>query len=229
MSNTDTFIDEVSEEVRKDRLFGYIRKYGWIAVVVVLGVVGGTAFLEYRKAQATEQARVTGDAIIAALETEDDAARAQALAEVEAEGGTAAIIGLLSAANLSETEDPEGAVAALNAVAGNLDAPEIYREIAALKSAMIVEGGQSLEERRTILEGLATPGKPLRLLAAEQLALLSIEAGETEAALEQFAAIAQDAEVTSSLRDRAFAMIVALDGDIEELIGAFLGTAAQTE
>ena len=44
MSNSETFIDEVTEEVRKDQLFGYIRKYGWIAVLAVLAIVGGTAF-----------------------------------------------------------------------------------------------------------------------------------------------------------------------------------------
>ena len=36
MSDTDSFIDEVSEEVRRDKLFGYIRKYGWIAITSVL-------------------------------------------------------------------------------------------------------------------------------------------------------------------------------------------------
>ena len=36
MSDTDSFIDEVTEEVRKDRLYGYLRRYGWIAVLVIL-------------------------------------------------------------------------------------------------------------------------------------------------------------------------------------------------
>ena len=76
MSNTDSFIDEVSEEVRKDKLFGYLRRYGWIAVVVVLVLVGGTAFSEFRKAQATAAAEETGNAILAALEIDDDTARA---------------------------------------------------------------------------------------------------------------------------------------------------------
>ena len=49
MSNSETFIDEVTEEVRKDQLFGYMRKYGWIAVLAVLAIVGGTAFSELRK------------------------------------------------------------------------------------------------------------------------------------------------------------------------------------
>ena len=36
MSNPDSFIDEVTEEVRRDRLFAMFRKYGWIGVAIVL-------------------------------------------------------------------------------------------------------------------------------------------------------------------------------------------------
>jgi len=41
LSNPDSFIDEVTEEVRRDRLFRLFRKYGWIGVVIILGLVGG--------------------------------------------------------------------------------------------------------------------------------------------------------------------------------------------
>ena len=37
VSDTDSFIAEVNEEVRREQLYGYLRKYGWIAVVAVLG------------------------------------------------------------------------------------------------------------------------------------------------------------------------------------------------
>jgi hypothetical protein len=32
MSDTDSFIDEVTEEVRRDRMFFMLKRYGWIAV-----------------------------------------------------------------------------------------------------------------------------------------------------------------------------------------------------
>lgn len=227
MSNSDSFIDEVSEEVRKDQLFGYMRKYGWIAVLVVLLVVGGTAFFEVRKSQTASAAQAAGDEILAALEIDDDGERAMALAAVSVEGGAAAITGLLAAADLTETGDFEGAVTALNSVAVQDDAPEVYRDIAALKSAMVVDGPMSEDDRRAILDRLAIPGGAFRLLAQEQLALLDIQNGETERALEQYIAIAQDAEVTGGLRDRAFSMIVAMDGDLEALIGGLVGLTTE--
>ncbi|MEN8840433.1 MAG: hypothetical protein ABF288_04880, partial [Octadecabacter sp.] len=66
-----------------------------------------------------------------------------------------------------------------------------------------------------------------RLVAQEQLALLSVEAGDIEAATTQFLAIAQDAEVTRGLRERAFSMIVALGGDIDALLGNSAATETQ--
>ena len=40
VSNTDGFIEEVSEEVRKDKLFALYKKYAWIPVVVICSLVG---------------------------------------------------------------------------------------------------------------------------------------------------------------------------------------------
>ncbi|MBU2993757.1 tetratricopeptide repeat protein [Octadecabacter sp. 1_MG-2023] len=219
MSNPESFIEEVSEEVRKDQLFGYMRKYGWIAVLAVLLVVGGTAYSEYRKAQTTAAAQAAGDEILAALEMDDDAERAAALGAIELSGGAGAITGLLTASNLVETGDINGAVTALEAVALDDTAPAVYRDLAALKAAMVQGEELSLDDRRAMLTGLATPGSTFRLIAQEQLALLNVEAGDIDTAIDQFAAIGQDAEVTQGLRERAFSMIVALGGDIDALIG----------
>ena len=61
MSNPDSFIDEVTEEVRRDRLFAMFRKYGWIGVLIVVFIVGGAAVNEWRKSSA--EARAEADII----------------------------------------------------------------------------------------------------------------------------------------------------------------------
>jgi len=226
MSNNESFIDEVSEEVRKDKLFGYLRKYGWIAVLLVLALVGGTAYTEFQRSQTTQAAQATGDAILSALEIEDDAERAAALDAIEAEGATAAVTGLLAAANMVEAGDMAAAASALEAVALNEEAPQIYRDLAALRLVLVQRDTSSFDDRRAALSGLAVPGAPFRLLAQEHLAYLSLEEGDTAAALEQFSAIAQSAEVTRGLRDRALGMIVALDGDLEALFATPADPAA---
>ncbi|KPP87176.1 MAG: hypothetical protein HLUCCA08_04425 [Rhodobacteraceae bacterium HLUCCA08] len=210
MSNSDSFIDEVTEEVRRDRLFATLRRYGWIGILAVLLLVGGAAFLEWRKAQATRAAQATGDAILATFGTTDEAARAEQLLAVPA-GDARVVTALLAAADLQAAGDGAGAVAALQAVATDGDVDPVYRDLAALKAAMI-GGDDSLDDRRVALDALAQPGRPFRLLAEEQLAYLEVAAGETEAALVRLEAIAGDAEVTPNLRDRAESLIVALGG-----------------
>lgn len=215
MSNTESFIDEVTEEVRKDQLFGYMRRYGWIAVVVVLALVGGTAFNEYRKAQTARQAQEAGDAMLAALNIDDTAGRAQALAGLELTGNAGAVAALVQAANAVEAGETTTAVAALDAVALDGDVPAVYRDLAALKSVIVQGDTLPQTERRAVLAGLSQPGAPFRLIALEQLALLDVAAGDTDAAIAQFTTIAQDADVTRGLRDRAISMIVALGGSFD--------------
>jgi hypothetical protein len=99
LSETDSFIEEVTEEVRRDKLFALMRKYGWIAILAVLLIVGGAAYNEWRKASEAAAAQALGDSLIAALEIEDATARAAALAKITAESeGANAVVSLLASA-----------------------------------------------------------------------------------------------------------------------------------
>ena len=97
MSDTDSFIDEVTEEVRRDRLFGYFRRYGWIPAVIIFALVGGTAYNEWSKAQVAQVAQARGDALLDALELEDEAEQAAALSAIAREDGDALVAKLLAA------------------------------------------------------------------------------------------------------------------------------------
>ncbi|MCD1620351.1 hypothetical protein ACFSDD_07175 [Salipiger marinus] len=216
MSNSDSFIDEVTEEVRRDRLFTAMRRYGWIGVVAVVALVGGAAWREYDAAQDRARAQDFGSALSTALAAEAPAARAEAVQQVTApDAAAAALRDLLAAAELSGAGDEAAAAALLEQTAANGDLAEIYRDIAAFKAVSGAGDALTPEDRRLRLEAMAVPGKPLRLLAEEQLALLDIEAGETEAAISRLQAIQNDAETTAGLRQRASQLIVALGGTPE--------------
>ncbi len=215
MSNPDSFIDEVSEEVRRDRLYGYLRRYGWIGILVVLLIVGGAAWREYSAAQARAEAQAFGSAVLGALEADDPADRLAALDGVEAsDPGAGAILAMLRAAQSAEAGDTAAAVAAYESVATNGDVAEIYRNIASFKALTTGAATLSADERRQGFEALTQPGNPLRLLASEQLALIEIETGNPDAALERLQAILADAEATQGLRRRASQLIVALGGEL---------------
>ena len=213
MSDTDSFIDEVTEEVRRDRLFGYLRRYGWMAAVAIVAIVGASAFIEYRRAQSETQAQALGDAMLAALAENEDAARADALATVSAttpEG--AAILSFMTAGAQAEAGRTEEAAQTLQTVANASDLPLIYRQIATFKALMLQTDTLDADARRTGFEALAVPGLRLRLLAEEQLALIDIETGDPAGAIARFQMILDDAEATPGLQRRALQAIVALGG-----------------
>lgn len=220
MSDTDSFIDEVTEEVRKDQLYAYLRRYGWIAVVVILAIVGGTAFNEYRQAQASAQAQDLGDALIAALEEPDAASRAGALEAVTPQSpGGQAVRDFLLAAEETAAGRTDAAVATLDSISSNGDLPEIYRQIASFKALTLQADTLSVEERRLSFESLSRPDAPLRLLALEQLALIDIEEGNTDAAIDRLQNLLRDAEATTDLQQRARQAIVALGGTLDAASG----------
>ena len=216
MSNTDSFVEEVNEEVRRDRLYALLRRYGWIAVLAILVIVGGAAFSEYRKAQERAQAEALGDAMLAALGVNDTVERAQALAAVTADTPTAAaVLGLMTAAEYTDAGDTATAIEKLDALAVNSDIPSIYQHLARFKSITLQGADTPVADRRQALEAMAQPGNPLRLLASEQMALIDIETGDSETAITRYQSILVDAEVSSDLQQRALQVIVALGGEPE--------------
>ena len=214
MSDTEGFIEEVTEEVRRDRLYGYLRKYGWIGVLFVLAVVAGTAWQSWNTERTRTQAQDLGDSILASINTTSAAERSAALDAMVVENAQADAVRrfLQSAADL-EAEDVEAARLALVSIEENASLPLIYRQIASFKSLTMSKDVLNADERRNGFQQLAIAGNPLRLLAEEQIALVDVEIGQTERAITRFQAILDDAEATRPLQDRALQVIVALGGE----------------
>ena len=214
MSNTDSFIEEVTDEVRRDKLYAALRKYGWIGILAVAAIVGGAAYSEYNKAQARAQAEATGDSMLAALQLDESAERAAALALVEVNNpSVSAIVSLMTAAEQSSAGETILANETLQSVANAQDLPLIYRQIASFKALGLSAAELPVEERRAGYEALSQPGNPLRLLVTEQLGLIDIEAGDTAAALVVFQGIIDDSEATADLQQRSVQLMIALGAE----------------
>lgn len=211
MSETDSFIDEVTEEVRRDRLYAAFRKYGWIGALAILGIVGGAAWSEWTKAQARAEAQAFGDAVLAAAQAEDPEA---ALAALPAKGGAqAALAALMAGAQAAQAGDTDAALVHYRRAGASADLPASLRDLARLKAVIIAGDKMPAAERDAELAALAQPGAPYRLMAVEQQALAQLAAGERDAAIATARAILADAEVTPGLQQRASELIVALGGD----------------
>ncbi len=212
MSESDSFIDEVTDELRRDRLFRLYKKYSWVLVLAVLGIVGGTAYNEWNKSQSEKQARLTGDVMLAALAAQD----AAALETLAAQDSGVAVIAKLQMANLQEAGgDLPAALETLRQITLDMDVPVIYADLAWLKIIMLDGENMSASERNGAYDRLTAAGAPYRLLAIEQRAMQYVRDGDAEAAKADLATILDDPAVTPNLRNRAQQLIVALGGVIQ--------------
>nr|WP_282569167.1 hypothetical protein [Aliiroseovarius sp. S1339] len=190
-------------------MYAAMRKYGWIAVLLVVLLVGGAAYNEWRKASDRSAAQALGDAILAAEEQADATERATALAAIDASGDAAVVVAMLAAAEGTNGVD------ALRALADDTSIDPLYRDLAQLK--LVSKDGSGLDPaaRRARLEPLAAPGAPFRVLAEEQLALVEVDEGQQDAAITRLKALLVDDEASGALRRRASQLIVALGGSLE--------------
>jgi len=222
MANTDSFIEEVNEELRRDRLYRLFRKWGWLPILIILIIVGGAAWREYRIAQDRAEAEAFGDAVITALDQDQAEARISGLEAVDATGQAAQmLVTLLLAAEQADGETAAQAAADLRALAARGDVPPRYADLAVLKAHLLAP--RDSDAAMADLTQIARPGRPYRPLAMEQQALLQIEAGNREAAVETLRLLEEDSQTTSGLQQRASQLIVAL------VSGAVLADPAPAE
>lgn len=214
---TDSFIDEVTEELRRDRLFQAFRRYGWIALGLVLLLVGGTAWYEYGRVQATRDAQAFGDALLDAQDAADPVA---AVAAVDTAGrpGQAMVQALLDAAMMAEAGEATAAAERLRTgaeAAAGAKGPggaALLRELALLKAVM-EDPAMDLAARDEVLTQLSKPGAPFRLLALEQKAVALIGAGRDADGADLIRRIQEEDGVTEAMRRRLAATLIALGED----------------
>lgn len=218
MSNPESFIDEVTEEVRRDRLFAIFRKYGWIGVMIVLGVVGGTGYVEWSKARDAARAQAFGDAVLEALDVGGADERRAAMAAVPSDGAQKAVLDLLLSSDPAENRAET--LAALDTLAADAAQPQIYRDLAVLRRSIILGTDSPIADRRAALDPIAAPGRAFRPLALEQLAYLLIEEGKTDEAIAALRSLTQEQEAPEGLRRRAGQVIIALGGTLDSVTDA---------
>jgi hypothetical protein len=215
VSDGDSFIREVSEEVRRERFSRLLRQYGWIGALVILVIVGGAAANEWRKARADAAAQAAGDALRTAYLVEAPEARAEALRALGAERPAAAPVARIAEAGaLAEAGDRAGAAEVLAAVAEAPGTGPLYRDLALLQRVALLGAEMDASERLATLETLTRPDGPFRPLALEQRALARLERGEAEAARADLETILGLGAVPEGLAGRARQLLIAAGGSL---------------
>lgn len=207
-NGNDNFIDEVFDDLRRERLFRLFRRWGWVAGLVILAIIAGVIWREYSQSRDQARAQAWGDAILAAEASGDPAA----IMQVDPQGadGRRVLAALLAAGAWSEQAGNEAAAEALRDVAGDQAAGTVLHDLAELKLVMLQGETMDPARRDEILSRLSRAGAPFELLALEQKAVALVGAGRTDDAVNLIRQIQQKDGLTEALRLRLSEMMIAL-------------------
>ncbi|MEO6226053.1 MAG: tetratricopeptide repeat protein [Sphingomicrobium sp.] len=213
-----TFLREVDDNLRRDRLRDFARKNGkWLIVALVLFLVASGGFIwwqQHRQQQSEQQVEQLVDAY-RTLGTGKSAEATKQLVPL-ADSGSKAIRAsaiFASAVTAIERGDTKTAIAKFSTVAADNSLPQPYRDLALIRQTALEFDQIKPDQVVSRLEPLAKPDSPWFGTAGEMTALAFIKQGKKGEAGQLFAAIAKDKKVPDSTRERAIQIASSLGVD----------------
>lgn len=209
--NDDSFIREVNEELRGDRLRFVWSRFGRVIIGLAVLVVLGTAAYSGYRYWAGNQASGSGDKFLAAMtladqNKTDDALKA--LEAIEKDGhGSYPLLAQMRAASLQAQKDPTAAANAFLAIGKNSGAPEVVRDAARIRAGYLLVESGTYQQVSDAVEEMAIPSNAFRASAREVLGLAAYKAGNFAKAREWYQAIADDAQSPRNIANRAQMML----------------------
>jgi hypothetical protein len=204
----DVLMREVDEAVRQDEAAEFARRHGkTILIVVVLALVAFGGWLVWRDHRES-QLEKGSERFVEALDQLEAGRTKQAdasLATIARDGTPAAAAGarLLQAGEMIAKGNDAQAATTLFALADDKDAPQAYRDLAAVRGVSAAFDTMKPEEVIARLKPLAKPGNPWFGSAGELVAMAYLKQGKKDLAGPLFAAIAKDEQAPRSMRSRA--------------------------
>jgi hypothetical protein len=213
----DELFREVDEELQREKLLRYWKRFGNLFLAAVLLVVLATAgWVGWRNWQARQrQAEAVrfadAEALVARQDFKGAAAAFSSLGQ-NADHGFSALARLRAAQADVAAGDVPSAVASLDALAADSSVDPLLRDLATLQAALLTIDTAPPADLRAKLEPIAVAGKPWHYEARELLAIAAIRAGDDAQAREILGALTEDAGAPDNLRRRAGELRSALPG-----------------
>lgn len=206
-NETDSFVNEVDESLRQDRMLSLAKKYGPYLIglfVVFILALGGWQFW---KQQSLNASRQHAEAYAAAQQLAQSGDLTRAKEEFERLAGEGPriyrVMARMEHASILATEgDLDGALTEFDAAAEQ--APDqTVRESAQIRAAYIAAETQDFAALRTRLQPLIESNTRVSYLAKELLAIEAWEAGDLQLARDTLQDLTLAFEAPDTLRQRA--------------------------
>lgn len=215
-NQSDQFIREVDEELRREQLKSIWDRYGSYVIATCILIVAITAGYRgwgwWQDREAARQGDVFLEAVNAQARGEVSEADALFADLLEGGRGYALLAKLQLAGALSEAGKSDEAIAAYDEIADTAGADEVTRDLAKLKAALLLLDAGDGTAAVSKVEGLAESGNPWRHAARDILGTIAYNQNRLDDARGYFQSIQSDVESPGSARGRAAIMLSLIDG-----------------
>jgi hypothetical protein len=222
---SETFLREVDENLRRDRMRDFAKRYGtWLiaAVVLFLAASGGWIYWQHYQQQRSERQVEQLAQVYKDIGTGSTTGAAQQLDTLSNSGRKAvgASAKFVRAALALQQNDLKGATTRYRELAADDSLPQPYRDIALIRQTALEFDQIPPQEVISRLAPLAKPGTPLFGTAGEMTAMAMIKQGNKAEAGRLLAAIAKDKSVPEPIRDRTLQIAGSLGVDVSSALRA---------
>lgn len=221
---SDTFVKEVDENLRRDRINDFFKENGsWLiaGLVLFLAACGGLIWYQQYREQRTEAQVEQLAEIYKAIAVGNTAKVPQQLDELSNSGSKAVRATALftRAAFAIQQNDNKLAIATYKKVRDDSSLPDAYRDAALIRQTALQFDELTPQQVIAQLAPLAKPGNPWFGSAGEMTALALIKGGKSKQAGQLFATLAKDKSVPESIRNRSIQISGSLGADASAAIG----------
>jgi hypothetical protein len=211
-SEIDSLIEEVDQDMRKDRALALARRYGPYAIALALGVTIAIAGVLTWKHFKTEREMERSGIYAAALEAigrGDTTETERLFGEMTAtapSSGYGVLARLQDAGLKAKAGDAAGAAAIYDALASDSHVDPLFRDLGTVLYGLVALDTADPAVLDAHLKPLADGKGPWRFTAIEIEGYLALKTGNNAGARDFFSRIANDANAPEEARARAAAM-----------------------
>jgi hypothetical protein len=221
---TDTFVKEVDENLRRDRIRDFFKENGaWLVVglILFLAACGGIIWYQQHRVQRAEGEVEELAQIYKDIGVGNTAKVPQQLDDLSDSGSKAVrATALFTRADLAvQQNDNKLAIATFKKIRDDSSLPGPYRDAALIRETALEFDQLKPEQVIAQLQPLTTPGNPWFGSAGEMTALALIKAGKAQEAGQLFATIAKDKSVPEAIRNRSIQISGSLGADASAALG----------
>ncbi|MDH4985962.1 tetratricopeptide repeat protein [Aminobacter anthyllidis] len=204
----DSFFREVNEEIRHERAKALWDSYGPAAIVIAVLIVIGTGLFVAWEYWVENKANSSGDQFSQALTLANSGKADEALAAFDAlekDGyGAYPLLARMRAATVqADKGDFKAAIAGFDEVAADSSIPNVIRDVARLRAALLLVDNGTYADVSGRVEALTNDTNPLRHSAREALGLAAWKDGKLADALKLFEQISSDEGAPRNARQRS--------------------------